>query len=129
VEDQTARAVIRDYGSAWQSMARALEQNNAAALGNDWIGFAREGVLSAIEWQRGSGVIVRYIDKGHKLEGIFYSPEGSALELHDTAQLERQVLDGGSVIHSEQVTAHYIAVMTPAADRWQVRVLQSVPGF
>ncbi len=129
VEDQTARAVVRDYGAAWQNMGRALEQNNPSALGDVWTGFARDGMLSAIEWQKSSGLKVRYVDNGHKLEGVFYSPEGSALELHDTAQLERQVLDGSSVVQSEQLTAHYVVVMTPAADRWQVRVFQSVPNF
>lgn len=129
VEEQTAKSVTRDYAAAWQSMARALEENNPGALTDVWTGFARERLISAIDQQRQSGVSLRYVDRGHRLEGVFYSPEGSALELHDTAQLERQVLDGGAVIHSEQLTAHYVVVMTPTSDRWQVRVFQSVPGL
>ena len=30
---------------------------------------------------------------------MFYSPEGSAMELHDTAQLQIQLLDGDKVVH------------------------------
>jgi hypothetical protein len=35
------------------------------------------------------------------------------------------VLDGGTVIHSDQAQIHYYAVMTGAEDRWKVRVLES----
>jgi hypothetical protein len=61
------------------------------------------------------------------LDGLFYSPEGSALELHDTAQLRQELLDGDTVVQSQNVTAHFLIVMTPTADHWQVRILQSVP--
>ena len=60
---------------------------------------------------------------------MFYSPEGSALQLHDTVTLQRELLDGNKVVATERLTAHYLVVMTPAADHWQVRVLQSVPDF
>jgi hypothetical protein len=35
------------------------------------------------------------------------------------------VLDGSTVIHSDQAQIHYYAVMTGAEDRWKVRVLES----
>ncbi len=127
VEEQTQRAIVRDYGAAWNSMARALDSNDPGALGELWVGFARQKLLDAIAQQKAAGLRVRYIHRGHKLEGAFYSPEGSALELHDTAQLEMQTLDDGTVIDSQQVTAHYLVVMTPTADHWQVRILQAVP--
>jgi hypothetical protein len=129
VEEQTEKAVLRDYAGAWRSLATALEQNNAGALGDLWAGFARQKFVDAIAQQQQSGVAVRYIDHGHQLNAVVYSPEGSALELHDTAQLERQVLDGATVIDSENVTVHYVVVMTPTTDHWQVRLLQSVPEF
>ncbi|MFB3813599.1 MAG: hypothetical protein ACE14L_05760 [Terriglobales bacterium] len=128
VEEQTQRAIVRDYAAAWQAMAQALADNNAGALGDYWAGSARQNLLAAIEQQKSSGLRVRYVDRGHKLEGVFYSTEGSALQLHDTAQVEKQVLDGGKLVASENVTEHYVVVMTPTADRWQVRVLQAVPG-
>jgi hypothetical protein len=74
-------------------------------------------------------VRTRYVDHGHKLEAFFYSPDGGALELHDTADLEIKVLDGNNLVHSERVTLRYIGLMTPAADHWEVRVLESVPSF
>ncbi len=127
VEEQTQKAVLRDYAGAWRAMAQALEQSNPAALGDLWVGYARENLTDAIQEQKSTSISVRYVDQGHQLDALFYSPEGSALQLHDTAQLERQVLDGGNIIASENLTAHYIVVMTPASDRWQVRLLQAVP--
>jgi hypothetical protein len=49
--------------------------------------------------------------------------------VHDTAQLEIQQLEGSNVVHSEQVTLHYLALLTPAENSWKVRVLQTVPAF
>jgi hypothetical protein len=129
VEEQTERAVVRDYGAAWGALNETLERNQPERLQRLWAGFARQRVLAAIEQQQRSGVRVRYVDYGHRLSAVFYSPEGSALQLHDTAQMERQVLDGDTVVDAERVTLHYLVVMTPSSDRWQVRLLQSVPGF
>jgi hypothetical protein len=49
--------------------------------------------------------------------------------MHDTAQFEIQQMDGSNVVHSEQVTLHYLALLTPAENSWKVRVLQTVPNF
>ncbi|MFB3916837.1 MAG: hypothetical protein ACE14M_08910 [Terriglobales bacterium] len=127
VEETTGNAIVRDYAAAWKSLQRALEQNDASRLGNVWVGYAHDQLVNTIKAQTQSGLRTRYNDLGHKLEAVFYSPEGSAIELRDTAQLEIQVLDGSSLIHSEQVTVHYIAVMTPTSDHWQVRLLQEAP--
>jgi hypothetical protein len=51
------------------------------------------------------------------------------IELHDTADYDLQILDGGKAIHNEHVVVHYVILMTPGADRWVIRQLQSVPGF
>ena len=80
-----------------------------------------------MEGQRTSNLRTRIIDRGHKLEAIFYSPEGSAMQLRDTAKLELQLLDGDTVIGKQQITANYVALMTVAEDRWKVRLLQQVP--
>ena len=82
--------------------------------------------------QRNSGkpdFISAIVDKGHHVKAIFYSPEGSAMELHDTAELQIQVLDGDKVLHSEDVTMHYVALLTAAENSWKVRVLEAVPSF
>jgi len=65
------------------------------------------------------------VDRGHKVEAIFYSLDGSAMELHDQAILETQILDGNTVIHSDRAAIQYYVVMTGAEDRWKVRVLES----
>jgi hypothetical protein len=127
VEEQTRKAVIRDYGAAWAALGKALDQNRPDQLGDLWVGFARQQFMAAIAQQKSSGLRVRYVDSGHQLDGVFYSPEGSTLELRDTAQLQQELLDGDTVVQSQNVTAHFLVVMTPSADHWQVRILQSVP--
>ena len=127
VEEQTRKAVVRDYGAAWVALGKALDQNRPDQLGDLWTGFARQQFVAAIVQQKESGLRVRYVDNGHQLDGIFYSPEGRALELRDTAQLQQELLDGDTVVQSQKVTAHFLVVMTPTADHWQVRILQSVP--
>jgi len=102
VEEQTARAIVRDYGAAWLALSQALEQSRPQPLGDLWTGFAKQQVLDAISRQQASGVRVHYADQGHKLEAVFYSPEGSALELHDTATVERRIMDGDKVITSDR---------------------------
>jgi len=47
--------------------------------------------------------------------------------VRDTAQLEIEYLDGSSVVHREQVTQSYLALLTVGEDRWKVRVLEEVP--
>ncbi len=128
VEELTKKSIARDYAKAWRTLAEALEQNRAGLLDNDFVGVAAEKFAGAVADQAKSGLRTRYIDHGHKLDVLFYSPEGLSIELRDTAHLERQVLDGDKVVHSEQVTAHFISLMTPTEVRWKVRLLQQVPA-
>jgi hypothetical protein len=125
LEDTTEQAIARDYGAAWQAMERALESNTTAPLNENFTGFALEKFTQRVKDQKQNGLSTRIIDHGHKVDAVFYSPDGSAMQLKDTATLETQVLDGGKVIHSEQGQVHYWAIMTGAEDRWKVRVLQS----
>lgn len=129
VEDQTEQAIARDYAKAWQALSAAREQNRPDLLAGMFIGYAKDEITQAIEGQRRENIRTRYIDRGHKLQAMFYSQEGSTMQLRDTAQVEIQVLDGNSVVHSENATINYLVLMTPAADRWQVRMLQAVPNF
>jgi hypothetical protein len=129
IEDATQKAVARDYAAAWQTMTDALDQNRTDLLAANFIGTATDKLAETIHEQSQTGLHRRYTDKGHQVQATFYSTEGSAMELHDTAQLHVEVLDGSKVVHSEDVTIHYVALMTAAENSWKVRVLQEVPSF
>jgi hypothetical protein len=128
IEDLTRDHIVRDYTKAWETMQHALANRDASLLNAYFTGEAKTGLASTVADEARTGVTVRYLDHGHKLDGIFYSPAGDAMQLQDRAELEMQVLDGDKVIHSENVTMNYMVLMTPGADRWLVRYLQSIPG-
>ncbi|HMC29488.1 MAG TPA: hypothetical protein VKL99_01540 [Candidatus Angelobacter sp.] len=125
VEDVTHNAVLRDYTLAWQAISAAFQNNTLQPLNENFSGFALDKLTQRVKDQKQHGLTTRIIDRGHKVDAIFYSPDGAAIELKDTASIETQVLDGGKVIHSDQAQIHYYAVMTGAEDRWKVRVLES----
>lgn len=129
VEEATQKAIERDYTAAWKSMITALGENRSDALDAGFVGIARDKLAARLEEQKKNGLRTRYVDKGHKLEAVFYSPEGSAMQLRDTATLEMQVLDGDTVVHQEDGTAYYIILMSVTEDRWKVRVFEQVPKF
>jgi len=128
VEDLTRQHIPRDYALAWQTMEQALEENRPDLLDAYFTGFAKEDLTKRVNRQIGAGMHVRYQDRGHKLEGIFYAPAGDAMELRDRAQVDLQIYDGGKVIYDEPIDTQYIVLMTPGADRWLVRKLQAVGG-
>ncbi len=129
VEDTTEKAIVRDYTAAWRSIEAGLGNNDVNALDEGLVGLARDQFASAIEQQKKTGLKVRYTDGGHQLEAVFYSPDGSAMQLRDTAKLSREILDGNNVIHRDDITAHYIAIMTVTEDRWKLRSIEEVPNF
>jgi hypothetical protein len=124
VSDTVQQALVRDYSAAWRAMAVALADNNAGALNENFIGFAQDQLTQRIKDQQQSGLRTRIVDRGHQVDAIFYSTEGAAIELRDTATLETQILDGNTVIHSERSQLFYYVIMTGAEDRWKVRVMQ-----
>ena len=125
VEDVTQKAILRDYTLAWQAISTSLANNATQPLNENLAGFALEKFTQRVKDQKEHGLHTRIIDHGHKVEAIFY--DGAAIELKDTASIETQVLDGGTVIHSDQAQIRYYAVMTGAEDRWKLRVLQNAP--
>jgi hypothetical protein len=129
VESLTERGILRDYRAAWDSMAHALEFNSAAPLEGPFTGEARRRLAETIAGQQRSGLSQRYTGQNHKLEAVFYAPEGDIIELHDTAEYHEQMLDGGKVIRDEQVVRHYVVLMTPSSDHWVIRQLQAVAEF
>ena len=129
VESLTERGILRDYRFAWTSMAQALEFNTFDPLEGPFAGDAKQWLRDTVVSQQTSGLSQRYSDQNHKLEAVFYAPEGDVIELHDTAEYQLQISDGGKLLRDEHVVLHFIVLMTPAADRWVIRQLQAVPQF
>ncbi len=125
IEDVTQNAILRDYTLAWQAISTSLANNTLQPLNENFSGFALDKFTQRVKDQKQQGITTRIIDHGHKVDAIFYSPDGAAIELKDTASIETQVLDGGTVIHSDHAQIQYYAIMTGAEDRWKVRVLES----
>lgn len=126
VEDLTGQALARDYAKAWSTLAVAFDKNESDLIDRDFVGVAADKFSSGIAEQAKSGLHERYIDRGHRVDVLFYSPDGTSVELRDTAQVEVQYMDGDKVLHSDNGTRTYVAVMTPTEVRWKVRVLQQV---
>jgi hypothetical protein len=125
VDETVQQAVTRDYTAAWQALASALANNNTRALKDNFVGFAFDKLTQRIKDQQQTGIKTRVVDRGHKVDAIFYSPEGSSIELYDTATFDSEILYGDTVIHSDRSQVHYYAVLTGAEDRWKVRILES----
>jgi hypothetical protein len=129
VESETEQVILRDYRSAWTSIAQALEVNTLDRLEGPFVGVAKKELEDRISNQRRTGLSSHYLDQNHKVQAVFYAPEGDVIELHDTAEYQLQVMDGNKSIHDEHVVTHYVVLMNPAADRWVIRQLQAVPQF
>lgn len=125
VEDSTQQSIMRDYSAAWKGLSKALSKNITGPLNENFTGFALEKLTQRVKDQQQNGISTRIVDRGHKVEALFYAPDGSSIELRDTATIETQILDGSTVIHSDQAQVHYFAVMTGAEDRWKVRILEN----
>jgi hypothetical protein len=129
VEELTGRGILRDYRFAWTSMAQALEFNTVDPLEGPFAGDAKQWLKDTVMSQQQIGLSQKYLEQNHKVEAVFYAPEGDVMELHDTAEYELQVSDAGKIIHDGHVVMHYVVLMTPGADRWIIRQLQAVPQF
>jgi hypothetical protein len=127
IEDLTRQKILHDYAAAWQSLDAGLEQNRTELLNDYFTGFAKDEFTRTINEQSATGIHRHYVDHGHKLEVLFYSPDGGVMQLQDNVEYEIQIFDGARLLHRETVAARYLVLVTPAADRWMVRLLQSVP--
>lgn len=128
VEDLTRQKIIHDYAAAWQTLDAGLEQNRSELLNDYFTGFAKDEFTRTLQEQARTGIHRHYVDHGHNLEVLFYSPDGGVMQLQDNAEYEVQIFDGDRLLHSETVTARFLVLMTPGADRWMVRLLQDVPA-
>lgn len=125
LEQQTATSVVRDYLESWKSFKSAFEQNRAGLLDTDFVGIALDKLKSTIGEQAAAGITTRYVDQSHDIQIVFYSPDGLSVQLVDKVVYQEQVLKAGKVLASQPMRARYIAVLTPAAARWRVRIFQA----
>src|SRR5256885_16521402 len=79
VEEQTRSGVVRDYLQAWQTMNRALSANRTELLDGYFLGIAKERLADTIREQRSLGIKTTYHDRSHKVQAVFYSPEGLSI--------------------------------------------------
>jgi hypothetical protein len=129
IEPQTEGRILADYRLSWANIAQGLSANDAGPFDAVFVGAAKKSLDTRVADQRRSGVTTRYSNQTHQLQAVFYAPEGDLVELHDTADLDIQVLAGGKVIHDDHGVHHYVVLMTPGADRWVVRELTEVAQF
>jgi hypothetical protein len=127
VESLTERGILRDYRFAWTSIAQALELNTLDPLEGPFASEAKQLLRQTVASQQRSGLSRQYVNQNHRLEAVFYAPEGDVMELHDSAEYELRISDGGKIVHDEHVVMHFVVLMTPGADRWVIRQLQAVP--
>jgi len=129
VESLTERGILRDYRFAWTSMAQALEFNTLDPLEGPFAGEAKQSLRETVLGQQRSGLSQRCVGQQHRLEVVFYAPEGDVMEMHDTAEYQLQLVDGTKVVSDDRIVQHFVVLMTPGADRWVIRQLQAVPRF
>ena len=129
MEPLTQRSVLRDYKFGWANLAAAFESNSTGPVNGLFAGTANTWLNDAVSSHSRAGLTSRYLNQRHKVDAVFYAPEGDLIELHDTAEYDYQILDGSKTIHSEHAVVQYVVLMTPGADRWVIRQLQSVQQF
>ena len=126
IEELTGTAIARSYALAWRAMAMALDSDQPLGLGEIFVGDALEQLDHRIADQKQTGVRVHIFDHGHNLKAVFYSTDGTAMQLLDRAELEIQTYDGDKLVDSQTVPHLYVVIMTPGADRWYVRNIEEV---
>jgi hypothetical protein len=126
IEELTGTTIARHYAMAWRDLAEALESGRAGVLGDEFTGIARDRLARRIGEQNQAGLRARIVDHGHQLKAVFYSTDGSAMQLIDQADLEIQIYDGNKLIDTQNAPQQYMVLMTPGADRWYVRDLEEV---
>lgn len=124
LEDLTATAVIRDYLQSWKDLRTALDENQPHLLQQDFVGTALTKLSDTVAQQSKLGIHTRYVDHSHRLQIVFYSPDGLSIQLVDHVDYDEQVMQGGTVMGTQPVHARYVVVLTPSQTRWQVRIFQ-----
>jgi hypothetical protein len=128
VEQRTGEVVTHDYAQAWADLADGLNSNRKSALDEYFAGEAKRRLGQRIADQQKTGLRTLYVDKGHRVRALFYSPDGGQMQLEDRAQLQVQVFDGEKKIYEADSAQTYLVLMTPGSDRWYVRFLEMIPA-
>jgi hypothetical protein len=126
IEELTGMTIAHNYALAWRDLEAALESNRAEGLSEEFVGFANDQLRQRIAGQKQAGMHVRILDHGHRLKAVFYSTDGTAMQLIDQAELEIQTFDGNKLLDTQNAPHEYIVLMTPGADRWYVRDLEEI---
>ena len=126
IEDLTGTKIASHYAQAWSQLAAALDSGRSDGLGEEFTGFAKDRLTRRIAEQNKAGLRVHIVDHGHQLKAVFYSSDGSSMQLIDRAQLEIQTYDGNKLLDSQSAPHEYMVLMTPGADRWYIRDLEEV---
>jgi hypothetical protein len=126
IEELTGTTIAQHYAQAWRDLEGALEFGQADRLGEEFVGFAKDHLGRRIGEQKQAGIHVRIVDRGHNLKAVFYSTDGTAMQLLDQARLEIQTYDGDKLLDTQNAAHEYVVLMTPGADRWYVRDLEEV---
>jgi hypothetical protein len=128
IEQRTGEVLTHDYAQAWQDLAEGLNANRTDLLGDYFTGDAKVRLTQRIFDQKKAGLRTQYLDNGHRVKAVFYSLDGGEMQLEDEVQLGIQIFDGPKMIYTANSTQKYLVLMTPGADRWYVRSLESVPN-
>jgi hypothetical protein len=126
IEQRTGEMVTHNYAQGWQDLAACVEANRTDLLNDYFTGEAKARLTHLISDQRKNGLRTHYEDRGHEVKAVFYSADGGEMQLEDRAQIEVQIFDGQKMIYSSTSPRKYLVLMTPGADRWYVRSLESV---
>jgi hypothetical protein len=126
IEELTGTTIARHYALAWRDLAEALESDRSGRIDEEFVGFAKDRLVKRIIEQEQAGVHVRIVDHGHHLKAVFYSSDGTAMQLLDQAQLEIQTFDGNKLLDTQNAPHQYMVLMTPGADRWYIRDLEEI---
>lgn len=126
IEQLTGTTIAHHYAQAWSDLGEAMDSNQTNVLAEEFVGFAKDRLVKRIKEQQAAGLHVRIVDHGHQLKAVFYSADGTAMQLIDHAQLEIQTFDGNRLLDTDNSPREYMVLMTPGADRWYVRDLQEV---
>jgi hypothetical protein len=128
LEDQTEKSVVRDYLESWDTLVKALDQNQPDLLAAYFTGTALEALTGTVTEQTRLGIHTRYVPRSHDLQIIFYSPEGLSIQLTDTVQYDELIMDHDKVLADKPIERRYLVVMTPSQVRWRVRIFQAEEG-
>jgi len=71
LQDQTAKAAIRDYLHSWQTLMEAMVQNRGDLLNLHFVGVAKDKLADTVQQQATQGIRTICQDRVHDLKFVF----------------------------------------------------------